>query len=250
LVRRFELQLGLELVRWIRLVVEQLVRWRRLRLERRRRLVWRWGSELVMVTRPQPEPVEVLRDDVDEIIGIAAKHANATADKLTISELVDIGAELGLDRDAVERATKELEERRRAERAAAEKRHRLERKAAVAAGIGVVGLLLVFFVSSLAGRSSLSSHLTEVEEARSQVDNVVRRRAEVDARLAHATDMNPDDRNAELAGAENRVAVEKRRYDEAATRYNAAAISFPGSLSAKLFALPIRVPLSRESSSW
>ena len=54
------------------------------------------------------------------------------------------------------------------------------------------------------------------------------------------------ERDAELAGATNRVAIERRRYDKVATEYNDAAGSLTGSLGAMFFGLPDRVPLSTE----
>jgi LemA protein len=40
----------------------------------------------------------------------------------------------------------------------------------------------------------------------------------------------------ELAGTENRIAVERMRYNEAVQRYNTSRRQFPGNLTAKLFA--------------
>ena len=57
-------------------------------------------------------------------------------------------------------------------------------------------------------------------------------------------------REAELAGAENRVHIERKRYDEAASEYNTSASTFPGSLWVTLFGLPERVELSGEIEDW
>lgn len=54
------------------------------------------------------------------------------------------------------------------------------------------------------------------------------------------------DRAPELEGADNRVAIERRRFDRAASDYNARVESFPGWLWARVFGLPMRVPLSHE----
>jgi hypothetical protein len=58
------------------------------------------------------------------------------------------------------------------------------------------------------------------------------------------------ERDAQLSGADNRVAVETHRYDLAATGYNASASSFPQSLVVRLTGLPPSVPLSSEVKSW
>src|SRR5262249_18031250 len=125
------------------------------------------------------------------------------------------------------------------------------RRLALRVGALVSGVVLVLSLgSAFLGRATLASSLGEVEKARSQVDNVIARRAEVRARLADAKDVDANDKNVELPGADNRVAVEKRRYDEAATRYNKKAGGFPASVWVSLFGMPARVPLSRETSSW
>ena len=41
-----------------------------------------------------------------------------------------------------------------------------------------------------------------------------------------------------------------KRYDEAATEYNAYTVSIPGSLAKKLFGHPDHMPLSHEVPSW
>lgn len=46
----------------------------------------------------------------------------------------------------------------------------------------------------------------------------------------------------ELAGTENRISVERRRYNEAVQAYNTAVRSFPGSLWAGLFGFDRRKP--------
>lgn len=58
------------------------------------------------------------------------------------------------------------------------------------------------------------------------------------------------DRDAELAGAENRVGIERRRYDEAAAAYNASASTLPHALTCGLVGVPCRAPLASEIPSF
>ena len=48
---------------------------------------------------------------------------------------------------------------------------------------------------------------------------------------------------AQLEGTENRINVGRQRYNDAATRYNRAAQSFPSNLVRPLFGLPPELPL-------
>ena len=197
-----------------------------------------------------PEPKEAAPlatvdvEDVDEVIGLAAQAASSAPERLTVKELVDVGEQIGIPAAAVERAVTELEARRRVEaEARAQKTKRVRTAAAVGAGV-----LVVLVALGLVGQSGLQSKLTVVEQKRAQVRNVLDRKAEVEARLRGAPP-SPDS-DAERAGSENRVAIERRRYDEAAAEYNAASGSFPGSVWRRLFGLPDRAPLSNEVTSW
>ena len=54
--------------------------------------------------------------------------------------------------------------------------------------------------------------------------------------------------DAELAGAENRVRIAQRQYDEVATAYNRAAGGFPAALFSGVFGYPAKVPLSADAT--
>ena len=53
----------------------------------------------------------------------------------------------------------------------------------------------------------------------------------------------------ELAGTENRISVERRRYNEAVQAYNTAIRSFPGSLWAGLFGFERRKPFEAAAAA-
>lgn len=84
----------------------------------------------------------------------------------------------------------------------------------------------------------------EVQRAAAQLRNVRDRRADVQRRLAEMSDMQL--REAAIEGADNRVRVERSRYDGAAAAYNAVARSPWARLIALLGGMPARAPLSDE----
>lgn len=129
----------------------------------------------------------------------------------------------------------------KAERASADRRRR---SALWLTGMGLAAVALVL-VASLQKQSELKSFDADVARARAQVDNVQERQREVRKRYA-ARDASAS-KDAELDGAENRVRIERARYDQAAQRYNSAAGTAWGGFSAKLWGLPKSKPLSNEA---
>jgi hypothetical protein len=141
-----------------------------------------------------------------------------------------------------------FEELQRKEARADELAERRRRQRRLALGLGALALLAILVVSALVGQSQLKGELAEVERSHAQVKNVIERQAVVEARFRDAP-AGPD-RDAELIGAENRVRIERGRYDKAASQYNAHAGEVFGGLWARLFGMPARVPLSNEVTSW
>jgi hypothetical protein len=183
-------------------------------------------------------------EDVDDIIGVASELKQRQADTLTVEEVEEVGRELDIPAEFVRRAIDELEARRRAAAEVAERSKLRTRWILFAAGL----LLVVLVALAVAGQASLRQLYSTVEAARAQVHSVVERQAAVEAR--YQDQPATPERDAELAGAENRVRVEIRRYDAAAAEYNSAADSLPGRLWSGLFGLPRRVPMSDEVASW
>lgn len=92
--------------------------------------------------------------------------------------------------------------------------------------------------------TSLSARWADVERARAQVQNVKEKQQEVLTRLK---DTAPSDaRDAEVAGADNRVRIERKRYDEAASAYNAGVDGVLARWAAKASGLPEEAALSSE----
>lgn len=202
-------------------------------------------------TRSPPGPIAY--EDVDDLIHTATRlmQKDAAPETLTADDLKQIGAELDIPARYIDRALEALTQRRLEQERERQERERerqarlarLRRSAWVAAGVAGVLALSGLFV-----RNGLNSTLADVARQRAQVRNVVERRERVQQRYGSATP-GPE-RDAELSGADNRVSVEQRRYDEAAAGYNASATSFPSVLVVRLTGLPPSVPLSSEVTSW
>jgi hypothetical protein len=187
-------------------------------------------------------------DDVDDVIGIAAELKNQATEELSVADLEQVASELDIEPAYVAPAVEALEQRRRraAEEAAATalRRKRLLRRALIAGA----ALLAVLIAVPLWLQSGLRADLSEVQRQRAQVRNVTERQAATVAQWEKAP-AGPD-RSAELSGAENRVRIERKRYDDAAARYNTHAGGPLNSVTAALFGLPTQVPLSNEVETW
>ena len=109
----------------------------------------------------------------------------------------------------------------------------------------LVSLAVVLLLTAIAAfntQGDLSDAYGVVERSRAQLTNVRERQAAVVKRFANAP-AGPD-RDAELSGAENRVRIERARYDKASAAYNAQARSPWAALCARIFGLPTNVSLS------
>jgi hypothetical protein len=183
-------------------------------------------------------------EDVDQVIGLAAEMAHADEGRLSVSDLEDIARQLDIPDRYVRPAVRALEKRRKA-RAALERRRDRRRRVAGAvlgASLVVLGVLMMLAHQDFVGR------LADVERQKAQVRSVLDRREEVHERY-YGKELDPS-REAELAGADNRVRIEMRRYDEAASAYNARVGSFPGSFWSVFLDVPGRLPLSSEVGRW
>ncbi len=143
-----------------------------------------------------------------------------------------------------ERALAELRKAKARERH--EERVRLERRRK-ALKVGATGLGVLFAVTlfaMFATQASLTAAQSEVRRQRAQLQNVRERQQVVLEQWTNAP-AGPD-RDAELSGAENRVRIERARYDEAASAYNAKVGSLWPGLVARTFGLPSHAKLSDE----
>lgn len=179
-------------------------------------------------------------EDVDDIIGVAAEMSDLDAERLSVEDLSAIAKDLDIPERYIVPAVAELSRRRQA-MLMEEARRRKRTLILVWSAVTVVALLLVW---AFTGNAKLGALVAHAEAQRAQVVNVVERQAATQSTWGPAPE-SPE-RRAELAGAENRVRIARRQYDEAAAAYNAAVFSFPSSLWAGLFGHPDRLPLSSE----
>ncbi|AKF85485.1 hypothetical protein MFUL124B02_13115 [Myxococcus fulvus 124B02] len=195
----------------------------------------------------------VAYDDVNELIATATRlmQKDTAPETLTAEDLRRIGAELDIPARYVDQALEALARRREAQalEARAREEHARKRARRLRRGAWVGAALLGFMaVWGLVVRNGLTSSMADVARQRAQVRNVLERRESLRARL-HSLTPGPE-RDAELSGADNRVSVEIRRYDERAASFNAAVTSFPSGWIGRLSGLPASLPLSSEVSTW
>lgn len=190
----------------------------------------------------------IAAEDVDDVVGVASELERAAQERVPVEEMKEIAAELRIDPSYVEPAIAMLERRRDQAKVADECERAVRYRRARRAVIGAGALALALGLGLAWTRSALAPAWAEVERARAQVETVRERRERVEAIWR---DRSPSiDRDAELAGAENRVGIERRRYDEAAAAYNARASGLPHALLCAASGVPCRAELSSEIEGW
>lgn len=218
-------------------------------------------------------------DDILKRAGNLQHEMDVAKGRVDRSDLEAGAAEVGISRDLVEQAIKEL----RAERAQETAKRKKQRSISITVGIVAV---IIIILSLFSAHRSLSSKLNELEAKKAQLDNVLQRRHDLipnlisiaKASAAHeeklidsissllqdaqkagnfeekqaieqkldesvkqlmsAMQVNPETSSMtmfirlsdEMAGAENRISVERKRYNEAVANYNRAAKGFPTSI--------------------
>lgn len=191
---------------------------------------------------------KVAYEDVDDVIAAAARAKDREESFLSVEELKEVAAELDIPERLLSPAIEEVRRRRElelaSERAAVEAAQR-RRQIALYAG---AALSIVLLVWGLVARAGLRDAMLEAEQQRSQVVNVMDRQVATRAQWDDAPD-SPEKR-AELSGAENRVRVERQRYDELATEYRRHATSLGGRVVVWLGGYPPELPLSASIDGW
>jgi hypothetical protein len=110
--------------------------------------------------------------------------------------------------------------------------------------IGGAALGAIFVVMFFNTRADVRDAKLAAERQWAQVINVADRQKATVAQWANAADSA--DRQAELSGAENRLRIERARYDELATEYRRHASGLSGWLVTMLGNYPDSLPLSSE----
>lgn len=188
------------------------------------------------------------REQLDDIIGEAARQKQVAEESLTVDEIQEVAAELDIDEQYVDAAVNELQRRQKEaekRRERAEERRKRLRKIALWVFVSVGAICLVTFGISYA---RLNGKLSEAEQKRAQVESVVERQAQT--RAQYEGQPTSIEKNAALEGAENRVRIEIRRYDQVAAGYNRSARGFPGNLVTSTLGMPEKLPLSNEVDEW
>ncbi|MBK6577713.1 MAG: hypothetical protein IPG17_16245 [Sandaracinaceae bacterium] len=144
-----------------------------------------------------------------------------------------------------DRALALLRKQQARERHEARLREERRKQVRLFAAVAALALLVLLGMAGANTHAELRDLHAQVERARAQVENVRERQVAVVARLASAE--ASAGREAELSGAENRVRIERARYDEAAAAYNAAAGSAWAGLCVTASGLPERAALSNEA---
>lgn len=173
------------------------------------------------------------RAEAEELLDRAAdlQTAAESSDAISGSTLTESAAEAGIAPEFVQEAIRAS----RAEKVEAVARRSTLRNLGIGAG-GVVVVLVIVTQATLSGpRAEALAALAQVENVTDRRDSLLGqlRSAGVDARAVQD----------EIIGAENRIAVERQRYQQAAAAYNRAAGTFPRSLFRGLLGYPKELPL-------
>ncbi|MGQ9657240.1 MAG: LemA family protein [Fimbriimonadales bacterium] len=206
-------------------------------------------------------------EQAQEVIREAVRLQQAQENTVDMQTLEASAAEIGVDpqhlRDALRKVAQQRE--RRAQRL---------RYLLIALGVSAV----LFLVALFSSQRALSTAWAEVQLRRAQLENVQQRKANLLPRLenlmqqvnrqqreklqalADALRQNPAAANAvaerllqdpalredwltvrlmdEITGSENRIAIERKRFEEAAARYEQTARQFPMNLMRPLLGYP------------
>lgn len=188
---------------------------------------------------------QIADEDIDDVVGIAAELMQEDDDALDRSEMIAVGRDLDIPEEYLDRAYSELKARRKAEARAQQREEGRRRRFVILGGTGVAGVVFVTVLWGMFTLSGLSKQHAKVELQQAAVERVVERKESVTERWGPRDD-SPD-KMAALDGADNRIAVETRRYSEAATAYNARAERFPASLFLSFSSLPKSVPVEPQA---
>ena len=182
--------------------------------------------------------------DIEKVIEIACELRRTQADRLSFTDVRDVGLQVGLKPALIEEAVRTLVARRQA-------REMLRRRLRRWAVFLVLGLLVcgVFGVGCLTvWADQVRAQHTMVLRSASQVSNVLARQKFVRSR--YQSRPSDQERDAMLDGAENRVRIEMRRYDDMVERYNSLLAKAHLRLGAFWVDLPASMPLSNQREDW
>ena len=190
----------------------------------------------------------VAYQDIEDVIAAAARAKREAEDQVSVEELQEIAGELDIPAHLVAPAVEEVRRRREAALAAERAAAARARKRARVLQIGGAIVAVVLVAWGWSSYAALRDAKLAVERQRSQVVNVVERHRATRAQWDGAADSS--DKHAELSGAENRVRVERARYDELVIAYRREAGGLGGRVVAAIAGYPSTLPLSSELGDW
>jgi len=210
---------------------------------------------------------KLTHEQAQEVIREAVRLQQEQENAVDAQTLEASAAEIGVDPQHLREALRKV---------ARERERRAQRLRYLLIAVGMFAAL--FVVALFASQRALSAAWTEVQLKRAQLENVQQRKANLLPRLeqlmqqsnqqqreklqtlADALRQNPDTARAvaerllldpalqrdwlavrlmdEITGSENRIAVERKRFEEAAARYEQTARQFPISLMRPLLGYP------------
>lgn len=231
------------------------------------------------------ENTNIPKSQAAEVFASASRFVNQESENYSVEELIQAGAEAQIPPEAIERAVKDLQAKKRQQ-----KLKQIQRQQLVKQGLVIGASTIIVFMIWLGWtNNSLNRAAITVDAKWAQVENQMQRRAdlipnltnitqayakhEIDvirsltqARLAYLQAISPQEKVAanksmlqainqfnayatanpqlqssklfinlqyEIAGTENRIATERRRYNQAVSEYNQSLSSFPTVLIAK-----------------
>jgi hypothetical protein len=196
----------------------------------------------------ETKPARIAYEDVDDVIEAAAKAKEAAVETLSVEELQEVAADLDIPRELVGPAIEQVRRRRQqalaAEQAAAKvaaERRRIATWAAAFVAVLAMG-------AGLWASSTIGAAHRAVQQQRAQVVNVLDRQVATERQWSTAAASS--DKQAELSGAENRVRLERKRYDQKVTAYREAIDGPIASVVRWIGGYPADMPLSSEVQGW
>ncbi len=231
--------------------------------------------------------VRIPEDVAPEVLTLASRYYAHSTQSYSQSELVEAGLEVQIPAAFIEQAIQDIQTQQQQRQKQQQRSHKMRQKL-LTIGAGIVALTGIWGIWTY---NSVSSTVTQVEAAWTQVENQLQRRADlipnlvsvtqayaqheqeliallVKSREAYLHSDTPEEKTAaianvnyaiarfrdyaaanpqlqssqlfinlqyEIAGTENRIAVERMRYNKAVQGYNQQTQQFPNSVVARVF---------------
>ena len=194
--------------------------------------------------------------EATKVVNAAIDRDAATKERLTLAELEEQIEALGIPAIRVRETLTDMarDELNRQKKLAVRneiwgRRKKLAlntfKSVAIFGGAAIGVLCLLYSITFSSSRNQLTYDLSQVHASEERVYSAIGRRQVILQQVQMFSD--PLNRDAEISGSENRVAVAKSNYDDAANRYNnEAQTRIAQNVLSSDHLLPHHVPLARE----